>query len=538
MARALLNESATMVIAEEGIHEVRPGEGLWRPVLEWLGNRRTVRMFREDRLLAAMTLTLAAVSLIPVFVTPFLPLVDLGSNVGAAGLIDDVLRHREVPYRFFSINRLPVPYWSGYLLLDFFEVLTGPFIAAKATVVVTVLLLPVSHMRLLAALGRSPRLGLWAFLLAWDVNTYWGWFTFQLGMGLAFYALAWIVETSDWKSALCVAPLTSVIALTHPHAIALLGVGAIALAAVKPRPLRALRDHCIALGGNTVLLPWLVTKVLRHEGSVAQLDVQDAALTEKVASLYRYSLDTLPAVDAANLTALAFLLLIFGPVLLGAMKRRATTPRSTAMAVAILATCVGLYVFFPFAVNAPVVHWWTYPRYATYILLALLLLPAPTLRGAQLFVLLPGLTLAVAMTAARTRQFSAYGTITRPYLDIIHAMRSNSTFLPLDFAFDWPGTREWSLGQLHGYVASAKSSFDPHLFGQEHSPIIYRASTRLPAPDWQRLAETFNMQDQGRFYDYIITHPRSLDIVAKLPPEDVELIIEAGEWRLYEVKKH
>ena len=43
------------------------------------------------------------------------------------------------------------------------------------------------------------------------------------------------------------------------------------------------------------------------------------------------------------------------------------------------------------------------------------------------------------------------------------------------------------------------------------------------------------MDAQGRFYDFIVTHPRSADLVAALPPGNVELLREAGEWRLYRV---
>jgi hypothetical protein len=152
--------------------------------------------------------------------------------------------------------------------------------------------------------------------------------------------------------------------------------------------------------------------------------------------------------------------------------------------------------------------------------------------------LAPGIALIVMLSIARIRQFSEYGVRTRPYLEIIKSMKRDSTFLPLDFAFDWSGTREWSLGQLHGYAAAATSSFDPHLFDHPSSPVLFRTTARLPVPDWRRPAATFSMEAQGRFYDYIITHPRNLDVVAELPDDQVELVRESGEWRLYRVKRH
>jgi len=500
-------------------------------------------MLREDRLLCAFTLILAAASIAPILTTPFLPLVDLGSHVGVAGLLPDVWLHRGVAWRHYAINPWPVPYWTGYIIMSVLHVLVGPMVAANVTVAIAVLLLPLSYMRLLVALSRSPRAGLWAFLLAWDVNMYWGWFTFQLGMALAFYALAWMIEAQRVRDALRVAPLTALVALTHVHAAALVGVAAVTMALMRPCSRNSLIRHAVALAGFAVMIPWLWAGLARHGAPVAGAPwiFANPPLSEKVGSLYRYSMDVLPQPTAADLTAVAFLLLLLGPTLLGSGRRRTVSPLTTEKAVSILGTCLALYLILPFEISSPVQHWWLYPRYSTYILLGLLLIPTPDLRGLQTWVLAPGIVLSLALSAARFHQFADFGRRTRPYLEIIKAMRPNSTFLPLDFSMDWNGTREWPLGQLHGYAAAAKSSFDPHLFDFPYCPLLYRQDARLPVPSgWQndQIAAGFSMTGQGRFYDYIITHPRKLDVVARLPPGEVELVVEAGEWRLYEVKKH
>jgi hypothetical protein len=291
--------------------------------------------------------------------------------------------------------------------------------------------------------------------------------------------------------------------------------------------------------GFVILLPWTLARLFpRAPGASGHITVQESTWDEKVGSLYKFSLDTLPAPNSVVLTCSAFLLLLMAPALLGALERRVQSRRATAMAFAFLVSCVGLYLLLPFAVGGAVDHWWTYPRYATYILLGLLLLPPPRLQAQKAWVLAPGILLALAIDVARFRQFAAFGERTRPYLDIIAAMKPNSTFLPLDYEFAWEGTRQWPLGQLHGYAAAATSSFDPHLFDNPHTPLVLRDEARLPVPDWRRCAETFSMESLGRFYDYIVTHPKRLDVVAALPPGNVELVREAGEWRLYAVLKH
>jgi hypothetical protein len=499
-------------------------------------------MFREDRLLSALAVVLTAASIAPMFFTPFLPLVDLGSHVGAAGLLPDALAHRGIAAHYYSANPLPVPYWSGYVLMSALHVLAGPFVAAKVTTAIAVLLLPLSHMRLLLALQRTPRLGLCAFALAWNVNTYWGWFTFQIGMAFAFYAIAWLIEARSLRDMPKVAAMMALVALSHVHAMALVGVAAVALFLVGPLSWRSLLRYAAGLAGFAVTLPWLLSRA--GTGAAAgtpHFEADTPPLTEKIASLYRYSLDIFTQPDASNLACLVFVLFLLAPAVLGGLRRHPVPERSTARGLALLGACVALYLLLPFEIRSPISHWWTYPRYAPYILLALLLCPAPDLRRSRALLLAPCIALTLALGGARIRQFHDYGERTRPYLEIIGAMRPGSTFLPLDFDFGWSGTREPSLGQLHGYAAAATGSFDPHLFDHPSAPLLFRPDNRLPVPaGWQsdRVRYAFSMEEQGRYYDYIITHPRKLDVVAALPSDQVELVTEAGEWRLYSVRKH
>jgi len=489
-------------------------------------------MFREDRLLLWLTVALSVASLVPMLVTPFLPLVDLGSHIGAAGLLDDLITGSRVVSERYAINTNFLPYWVGYVLMGVLDAIGGPFFSAKATVAVTVLLLPLGHMRLLQALGRSPRLGLWAFIFAWDINTYWGWFTFQLGMGLALWAFAWIVEANSPKEAARVIPLTALVGLTHVHAVAWVGVGGILLALAKTKPHRALLNHAIALGGFSLLLPWALPKLFGG-GGPGNLTFIQTPFPDKISQLHNYSMNTLPA--AVTLTLTAMVLAMLAPAALGALDPKPPVERSSAMAVAIGASCMLLYFGAPFQISGSINHFWTFPRYATYIFLSLLLLPSVTLAGRKAWLLAPGVALVLAMCWERTKQFSEYGDRTRPYLEIIEAMKPDSKFLPMDYEFHFQGFYQPTLGQLHGYAAAARSSYDPHLFDIDMTPILFRPEGRPPEPHWWKPAETFSMDGVGRFYDYIIVHPRSRD--TQLPPGTVELVKEAGEWRLYAVKK-
>jgi hypothetical protein len=145
--------------------------------------------------------------------------------------------------------------------------------------------------------------------------------------------------------------------------------------------------------------------------------------------------------------------------------------------------------------------------------------------------------LLVALTVARVQQFAAYDERTRPYLSIIAGMKSNSSFLPLDLDFSWEGTREKSLGQMHGYAAAARAAYDPHLFDNPNMPLGFRSSAQPPQVDWNNVSQSFSFERQGRFYDYIIVHPLGQDPLGKYRGRGVTWLRDAGQWRLYRVDK-
>ena len=509
-------------------------------LVSWLTSCRTVCLFREDRLLLATTLLLGCFALSPLLATPILPLVDMGSNVGAASLLNDAAFGDGTIAEHYRINFRLVPYWSVYLLMACLEALGGALFAAKAIVAGAVLLLPVAGMRLLVALGRSPRLGLWLFLLSWDTNLYWGWITFQYGMLMALFALAWIVELETLGDGLKALPLTIVIALTHVHAIALVLTAGGLLALLK-RPLgRGLAHTAVALLGCAVpVLPWLWARFAQPGIVKVPLSFEWHGLGHKLRHLFTYSLDNLPAQPGLSLAVAAFVVLTLGALALTRLGSR-EVPRAHRWAAAvILAGVAGLYLALPFALSGNVSHWWTYPRFATYVLVAWLLLPRPDLSGWRALALAPGVLLAPALHLAVYQQFAEYGRYVTPYLEIIARLPHGSRFNPVDLDdYRAGGFRQSVLGQLHGYAAAVSSSYDPHLWDEANNPLRFRRDRMLPSQDWYA-PRSFDLEKHGSHYDHIIVHPLDQDVIAKSRRwrRKVDLVEQAGPWRLYRVKK-
>lgn len=504
----------------------------------WLREHRTLRLFREDRLLLAATVLLSLSALSPLWATPILPLVDLGSNIGAASLLNDAAFGDGVVAQHYKVNYRLVPYWTVYLLMACLEALAGPLFAAKAIVGGAVLLLPVAGMRLLASLGRSPRLGLWLFLLSWDTNLYWGWITFQYGMIMALLALAWLVELQTWRDALKTLPLTILIALTHVHAIALvLTAGGLLALQKRPLGLGLVRTSVALLGCAVPVLPWLWSKFAQAPGSGAAFDFEWHGLEHKLKHLFTYSLDNLPDERAVALTSAAFLLITFGSLVLTAFDARDVQKSKRHAPVLILLSAAGLYFALPFSLTGTVSHWWTYPRFATYVLVAWLLIPQPNLAGWRALAVAPGMLLAFALHRSVHAQFAAYGRYVAPYLEIVAHLPPNSRFNPIDLDdYRAPGFRQSVLGQLHGYAAAVTSSYDPHLWDEPNNPLRFRRERMLPLQNWFK-PSSFDLDAHGRYYDYLIVHPLDRDVIAKNRRwrKQVELVHEAGQWRLYRI---
>src|SRR6185436_19339445 len=118
------------------------------------------------------------------------------------------------------------------------------------------------------------------------------------GMALALYALAWMIEMRRLRDALKTIVLTAVIALTHLHATALVGVTALLMAVAKAKPARAFVHHALSMAGFLLLLPWTIARLFPGPGHNGHVTVENAPWDAKISSLYSWSLDTIPWPEA------------------------------------------------------------------------------------------------------------------------------------------------------------------------------------------------------------------------------------------------
>jgi hypothetical protein len=496
----------------------------------------------EDRLLLWSTVALWLFGLIPMAVTHFLPFADLPINTAASSLLWDAARGHLPTATYYHVNWAPVPYWTTYLISAFFERLTNPLFAAKATTAIIQLLIPLGTMRLLVTFGRSPRLALWAFLLGYEHNMYAGWHAYLFGIALSLFVIAWTIEAQTLKQAARIVPFTALIGLTHAQAVALLGVIVPVLILLDRPWRRRLAIHTVALSGcGITMLPWMLGGMHGNVGAVTLASCEWHTPAAKLAQFFAYSLDDLGRPAGERAAAIAFVVLVVGPLLLGLLPRRAAAGRALHPAV-LLAGAGALYAFLPFAI--PGIHWYTYPRYASVILLFLLLVPSPRLDGRWVLALLPGVVAIVIFDLAVARQFAAFEIQARPLLEIVEQVKPGGSVLPLVFDDDVPDP-EMKLSpyhQMHAYVAAFRKGYEGYLWNHESVPLLYHQENRKPAPYWDVGAEmAFTMNAYGQHFDYVLVQGFQrgdpLVALAQGPSPRPRLVVQAGRWRLYEMMR-
>jgi hypothetical protein len=498
-----------------------------------------VRVLRGDRLLLVLTLVAAVVTLLPLTASPFLPFADLPGNVGQSGLLWDAALGNGVPGEFYKVTWKPLPYWSAYVFMTVVNQLFGAVVAAKAMVAVLVLALPLATMRLLVALGRSPRVGLFAFILSWEHSLYGGWVTFLLGMSFALWALAWLVEARTTKAAAWVIPLSALIALTHILAVAYLLAAAGLLTLVAGRDfLRRLWLHGVGVAGCLIAIgPWL-WRALTRGGGAGSFNFDLHSPAQKVASLFKYTLDNDPDVVGGRVTALVFAALVVALLVLAGLRQLRPPAFEQRAGIAILLAAVVLYLVLPMGIGGPVGHWYTYPRYATYVLIGALIVPAPELSGARAWWLGVAMVAVGALDWAVWRQLHSFGERAAPFVEIMKAVKPNTTVLPLELEDEDPSVRAPPFNQFHGYLAADKAVYDPHLFDNADIPVAYRPEMRLPMTAWDT-GRTFTLEAHGKYWNYVLVQGASKDPVvdgARTPEgQEIHLVKEAGRFRLYEV---
>lgn len=507
---------------------------------------------RADRFLLVATIVCSVAVLLPLFLTPFVPLQDLPNHVALASLLSHLSGGGEVSSHHFMNQPYPVPYWVGYMLIFIGAKVASPLFGAKLFVAVALLVVPLGMMRLLPSLGRSPRLGLWAFALSWDHNLSWGFVAFNLATGLSLVYVAWAIDSLSaprwrWSHLARAVGLGALIAITHAHAtvVVAISLGALALSELPKRD-RALRLLQFSVAPFVGLLPWLVMGFAsRPEASAMPENLSGLGhspnAAQRVGNLFNYTLDFVHGNLPESLMAICFVVLLVIPLLLLAPSRPRGDDWRRALMLYVIAWV--LYLTLPASLYWPFDQIFIQQRHASLILLMGLALPSCELTGRYAWRLAPGL-IAVALSVGVNVWLShSFGKRSEPFLEIIDAIPSESKVLPLLLETRVPESRRTLFNQFSAYVIALKGGYSPYLFDTPNLMVRYRPERHLPHPKWGDPG-ALSLEEHVPHYDYLLVQGKEKDPIPKKlkrkrPPQNIELteIKEAGIWRLYQIQR-
>jgi hypothetical protein len=181
------------------------------------------RAMQQDRVLAVGTLCSTVLFTVPFLVTKILPFLDLPNHTLLSLAVADILRDEHLAGASYYLQPYLVPYWCYYALSAVTTSTLGVFLGAKVAVWLTLLLLPLSMMRLCLATRRDPKIGLLGFALTWDFNAYYGFLTFRLGIAMMLFFLAAFLGAKSVRQTLLGSWRVAVMALSHTYAFGLYG---------------------------------------------------------------------------------------------------------------------------------------------------------------------------------------------------------------------------------------------------------------------------------------------------------------------------
>ncbi|MBL8922977.1 MAG: hypothetical protein JNJ54_29275 [Myxococcaceae bacterium] len=497
-------------------------------------------LLRGDAVLLASFVALSLAVLAPLTQTPILPLNDLPNHVAMSALLRHMWSGDSVAAFHFEVQPHPAPYWLTYLLILAASYVLPTLAAAKFVVAVCLLSVPLSTMRLLVALGRSPRLALWSFALCWDFSLSMGFIAYTLSVSLSFVFLARCIESLNAKpprsSLLATVGLGLLLAQSHGHAAGGASVLVFAAALVEARrPRVLLRGLALAAVPMLGLVPWLMLGAGSGGGARPEHIGFWPDVGERMSRMFHYTVDLVNGQTERNVLGLAFVFLLLAPLALAAWTGgdgHAARPRALYLAAWLL------YLVMPASLVWPFPQLLIHERHATMILLLGLALPAASFAGRQVWRLVPGAVVALAVAAVITVQCARFSREVEPFVAIIEAVPKASRIAWVLWQQRTPESVRDTMPQVPAYLLADKGGYSPYLFQTPNLPLRYRAERHLPHPHWHQ-PDQFSLAQHGIHYDFVLVQGKQLD---RLQPGLVDVpegrfratvVLESGIWRLY-----
>ncbi len=483
---------------------------------------------------------LVLASVVPVWRVPYPPIQDLPQHLAAIRILVD---HGDPALRFadyFELDLGRTQYLAFYLVAVLLSQVVSVATATKLLITASLVGAPYALRRLLVALGRDPRLALFALPLAWNAHLVLGFLNFVAAIPLALLGLALAVElrqAANRRKAVALGALTLVCFYTHVVPFGFLGLGAALV--LMGEGWRATVERWLPLvPGGVAMLAWTQLSPAGQATVNASSLGEAAAGPTPVFSPWGRAFGELPGwltdvLHTERDEQLLFVTGLLGMGFLVAGRLPETSPGQLASRdrLALLAPLAALAYFV-----APTSYDWIWPINARFPLLALLFLvpflPAP--RGLRAHALFGALAVVGALHVSEVvRAFDAFDDEVGELDEAMAQVPQGQRVAGLIFDRGSRVVRFSPFIHSVAHLQAVRGGAVMFTFADfPQSPIRYRDDARPPPvpPRWEWMPERVDPERDLDWYDWVLVRggPGRIARAASF-----EAVFEGPRWSVW-----
>jgi len=443
----------------------------------------------HDRSFPATFVALAALAVLPVWSSRFLPLLDEPNHLSALYIWKQLSDPSSPLHAYYRLSFAPVSYLLHYGLAYLTSWVVGVELAHKLLLSVYVLSFPVAGWLWCRATGRTVWLCLTTIPLAYSTSWSLGYHSFDAGVAACLFAVvaqdALLRAPSGWR-ALAACGLGLACYFAHPLPLVMYWVSTLVLWCVwRPRG-RALAWSVAGLLPGALLYRW--QSLVAGVGASGTLELMGPNflrfspewVRDRVLALPAYAVN--PLAGSAD-TRLFELMLIGVVFLLAVGAARVAGYRSLLLASGLFA----LYMLLPNHFAKPVYLWIACGRVAPLVAFFLLLSPAIEDGMRARWLVLPIALVGALVPLSAARVYRTFGTEMRSFEHVLSVCPPDAQVLTIAIGgadsiaqgLDQPVFR-----QLSSWVQVLHGGYNPAEFPRP-IPFPFATTHKLPAPHWR-----------------------------------------------------
>jgi hypothetical protein len=512
--------------------------------------QRLMALVNRNPLLWAVFAVLWIVTLLPLWVPRFLPLLDLPNHIDAIAIWH---RYHDPSWRYsdyYDLNLLPVPYWGYFFPVHLMAYVIPLEVANKIYLSAYALALPVGCVLLAVRMGRSPWLAVFTWPLVFNMNFMFGFITCCAGMAVLPYcivALDLYMEAPSRKRA--VGLFFAVMALYFTHVLPWLyfGVGSIIILFSHGwHPRRILTAAALMVPSVLVAILGFHDASSAGNTSVKHGRIEFEAKWEQMKNLLGDIPDRLVTQWQTNDQGYWFVAImgaLWLMIALSATPEPDEKPRpGYRYRLELLFLLAALAIFkLPIYQKKPVDLWMVGGRFVAVSAMLGALLPRGPLTGKRRWLMLPVLALCVWYPLQLTyhwRRFDKRASGMRRLMTMVPRGSSTLTLVVGDYGDVDADPQAVPYIQFHSYAQLYGGGYNPWALSTGF-PMVPKKDKKLPAPTWKQ-PHSFRMDDHGVYYDYVLTYSEPVDYALFNSSDQFRapLVGKDGGWRLYQMMKN